>query len=86
MTQSDLKTRFTEMAERVRRGDVSVTAPTNDQKLQMYALYKQATEGDVQGDKPALMDFVGRAKYKAWSELEGMTEADAMKAYIALFE
>jgi diazepam-binding inhibitor (GABA receptor modulator, acyl-CoA-binding protein) len=86
MPDNNLEGHFLEMADRVRRGDVSISNPTNDQKLQMYALYKQATEGDIQGEKPAMLDFVGRAKYKAWSELEGMSKADAMVAYIALFE
>jgi diazepam-binding inhibitor (GABA receptor modulator, acyl-CoA-binding protein) len=86
MTDSTLEQRFLEMAERVRTGQVSIMNPSNDQKLQMYALYKQAIEGDVQGDKPGMLDFVGRAKHKAWSELEGMTREDAMRAYIALFE
>ena len=42
--------------------------PGNDVKLKLYALYKQATEGDVSGKRPGFTDFVGRAKYDAWAE------------------
>ncbi|MBI1318289.1 MAG: acyl-CoA-binding protein [Candidatus Hydrogenedens sp.] len=59
-------------------------APDNLVKLQLYALYKQATEGDVQGARPGMMDFVGRAKYDAWKEHEGKTQDEAKQAYIDL--
>jgi acyl-CoA-binding protein len=60
--------------------------PGNDLKLKLYAHYKQATEGDVQGDKPGFTDFVNRAKYEAWAKLRGTSSEDAMKAYIRLVE
>ena len=55
--------------------------PGNADLLQLYALYKQATEGDVTGDRPGMMDFVGRAKYDAWAELLGTTQDDAKTRY-----
>ena len=61
-------------------------APDNDALLQLYALYKQASVGDVSGDRPSLMDPVGRAKYDAWTACRSMTAADAMAAYVALVE
>jgi acyl-CoA-binding protein len=60
------------------------TAPDNLVKLQLYALYKQSTEGDVQGARPGMMDFVGRAKYDAWKELSGKSLDEAKQAYIDL--
>jgi diazepam-binding inhibitor (GABA receptor modulating acyl-CoA-binding protein) len=60
--------------------------PGSDLKLKLYANYKQATEGDVQGDKPGFTDFVNRAKYEAWAKLKGTSSEDAMKAYIKLVE
>ena len=60
--------------------------PGNDLKLKMYAHFKQATEGDVTGDKPGFTEFVARAKYEAWAKLKGMSADDAMKAYIKLVE
>lgn len=61
-------------------------APDNMVKLQLYALYKQSTEGDVQGDRPGMMDFVGRAKYDEWKKLEGKSQDEAKQDYINLVE
>ena len=60
--------------------------PGNDLKLKLYANYKQASEGDVSGDRPGFTDFVNRAKYEAWAKLKGTSSEDAMKAYIKLVE
>ena len=60
--------------------------PGNALKLQLYANYKQATEGDVKGDKPGFTEFVNRAKYEAWAKLKGTPPEEAMKAYIKLVE
>lgn len=58
--------------------------PGNDIKLKLYALYKQANDGDVHGDKPGFFDFVGTAKYDAWGKLKGLSSDDAMRQYIAV--
>ena len=59
--------------------------PSNDTLLQLYSLYKQATEGDVNVDPPTNpFDFVSRAKYEAWAELKGKTKESAMEEYIKL--
>ncbi|NNJ46200.1 MAG: acyl-CoA-binding protein [Acidimicrobiia bacterium] len=60
--------------------------PGNDDMLKLYALYKQGSLGDVAGDRPGMMDFVGRAKYDAWADVAGMSQDDAMTAYIDLVE
>jgi acyl-CoA-binding protein len=58
--------------------------PGNDVKLRLYALYKQATTGDVQGRRPGFIDPVGRAKYDAWAAVAGMSADDAKQAYVEL--
>jgi diazepam-binding inhibitor (GABA receptor modulating acyl-CoA-binding protein) len=59
--------------------------PSNDTLLQLYGLYKQATEGNVHVDPPAnTFDFVARAKFEAWSALKGKTKEEAMQQYIEL--
>ncbi len=59
--------------------------PSNDTLLQLYSLYKQATEGDVTADPPANpFDFVGKAKYEAWAGLKGKSNEEAMNDYISL--
>jgi diazepam-binding inhibitor (GABA receptor modulator, acyl-CoA-binding protein) len=60
--------------------------PDNATLLKLYALYKQATDGDNETKKPGMMDMVGKAKWSAWDELKGTTKADAMKEYIELIE
>jgi acyl-CoA-binding protein len=54
--------------------------------LKIYALYKQATAGDVDGKRPGFTDMVGRAKWDAWNELKGTAAAVAMQQYIDLIE
>lgn len=58
--------------------------PDNTTKLRLYALYKQATEGDVSGPKPGFFDFVGSAKYEAWEKLRGSSREEAQQQYVAL--
>jgi acyl-CoA-binding protein len=58
--------------------------PSNDVLLQLYALYKQASEGDVAGKRPGFTDMVGRAKYDAWAAIKGTTADGAMTRYIEL--
>lgn len=60
--------------------------PGNDVKLRLYALYKQATEGDVSGSRPGMMDFVGRAKYDAWAQLKGTSHEDAKLEYASVVD
>ena len=60
--------------------------PPNDILLQLYALYKQANEGDVKGDRPGFADFEGRVKYDSWNKLQGKSGEDAKQEYILLVE
>ncbi|MCL4811816.1 MAG: acyl-CoA-binding protein [Vicinamibacteraceae bacterium] len=60
--------------------------PDNEALLRLYALYKQATVGDVSGERPGGLDFVGRAKYDAWAGLKGLTRDEAMRDYVGLVE
>ena len=60
--------------------------PDNATLLKLYSYYKQATEGDVKGDRPGGFDFVGGAKYDAWSKLKGMDKSEAMTNYIKQVE
>ena len=60
--------------------------PDNATLLKLYALYKQATVGDVEGKRPGFTDMVGRAKFDAWTGLQGKTTDAAMKDYVALIE
>lgn len=54
--------------------------------LKIYALYKQATEGDCEGKRPGFTDMVGRAKYDAWAAIKGKSSEAAMQEYVDLIE
>lgn len=58
--------------------------PDDASLLKLYALYKQGTTGDVQGDKPGFFDFVGAAKYEAWEKLKGTSTTEAQQSYVDL--
>jgi acyl-CoA-binding protein len=60
--------------------------PDNATLLKLYSYYKQASEGDISGDRPGGFDFVGGAKYDAWSKLKGMSKDEAMQNYIKQVE
>jgi acyl-CoA-binding protein len=61
-------------------------APSQDKLLELYGLYKQAKMGDVSGKRPGMLDIKGRAKYDAWANRKGMSQDDAMTAYISLVD
>ena len=60
--------------------------PDNMTLLKIYALFKQASAGDVTGERPGMTDFVARAKFDAWDALKGKTQDEAKQAYIDLIE
>ena len=80
---SDLQTRFETAAAEVQQ---LPSKPDNADLLRLYALFKQGSAGDATGDRPGMMDFVGRAKYDAWAGLQGMPQDEAKEGYIDLVE
>jgi diazepam-binding inhibitor (GABA receptor modulating acyl-CoA-binding protein) len=58
--------------------------PSNDELLSLYAFFKQATDGDVKGSRPGMLDNKGRKKFDAWSAKKGLTAERAMSDYLAL--
>ena len=60
--------------------------PDDEDMLRLYALYKQGSEGDVQGERPGAFSFVDRAKYDAWAKLKGTDQVKARENYIKLVE
>ena len=60
--------------------------PDNLTLLKLYALYKQASSGAVDGKRPGFTDMVGRAKFDAWAALKGTAADEAKQQYIDLIE
>jgi diazepam-binding inhibitor (GABA receptor modulating acyl-CoA-binding protein) len=80
---ADLKTQFDQAVADSKK---LPEKPDNMTLLKIYSLYKQATEGDVEGKRPGFTDMVGRAKWDAWNELKGKSSDDAMQEYVELIE
>ncbi len=80
---SDLKTKF---EQAVADSKNLSERPDNQTLLKLYALFKQATAGDVEGKRPGFTDMVGRAKFDAWDALKGTASPDAMQQYVDLIE
>ncbi|CAJ0927564.1 unnamed protein product, partial [Mesorhabditis belari] len=74
---------FEEAADKVK---TLKSSPTNDELLELYALYKQGTVGDNSTAKPGMFDFKGKAKWSAWDTKKGVSSEDAKKQYVALAE
>lgn len=78
---STAQTAFESALERVK---TLTQRPDNATLLQLYALYKQATEGDNTTAKPSLTDLVARAKWDAWNKIKGLSRDEAMQRYADL--
>ena len=68
----------------IKQVDSLTKRPSNDVLLKAYALYKQATQGDNEGERPGGFDFKAIAKHNAWLEEKGKNQEEAMKDYIDL--
>jgi len=80
---ADLKAAFEQAAADAKK---LPKRPDNNTLLKLYALYKQATAGDVSGSRPGGFDMEGKFKYDAWAKLKGKTKDAAMQEYVALVE
>jgi diazepam-binding inhibitor (GABA receptor modulator, acyl-CoA-binding protein) len=78
---SDIRRRFEKAAKDVRS---LPNEPDTHKLLELYALYKQATVGDVSGPRPAALDVRARAKHDAWEKVKGLRAEEAMTRYVAL--
>lgn len=76
---SDLQAEFTQAQADVK---TLTERPSNQDLLELYALYKQGSEGDVSGKRPGMMDIAGRAKFDAWTAKQGMSQDEAKQGYV----
>lgn len=60
--------------------------PANDELLDLYALFKQATEGDNNTDEPGMFDIKEKFKWKQWDSKRGLSSDEAMQQYVNLVE
>jgi diazepam-binding inhibitor (GABA receptor modulating acyl-CoA-binding protein) len=59
-------------------------AISQDEQLALYGLYKQANIGDVNIERPGMLNMSGKAKWDAWKKEEGKTNDEAKAAYVTL--
>ena len=83
MADAALKKKFETAAQDVQK---LKKRPDDEDMLRLYAHFKQATDGDVTGERPGAFAFVDRAKYDAWAKLKGTDSTKAMEAYVKLVE
>ena len=81
----DLQTKFEDLVKQVRDSTIDFK-PNNTQKLKLYAFYKQATQGDVLGECPSVINMIERAKWQAGNAIKGITKVKAMAGYVKIFE
>jgi len=80
---SELASKFEDAQARAKK---LTKTPSNDDLLELYAFYKQATTGDVSGSRPGMLDMKGRAKFDAWGKKKGTSKDDAMQKYVAFVD
>jgi diazepam-binding inhibitor (GABA receptor modulator, acyl-CoA-binding protein) len=68
----------------IERSKTLTRRPSNEELLDLYALFKQATDGDVSGERPGGFDFKAIAKFDAWAGKKGKSKEEAMKDYVNL--
>ncbi|KAI8084572.1 acyl CoA binding protein-domain-containing protein [Halteromyces radiatus] len=77
-----IQQRYNKALQIVQHLPASSFQPTKEQKLQLYAYYKQVSLGNVNTPRPGLFDVVGRAKWDAWKKLEGTNKLEAQHRYV----
>ncbi|XP_074659697.1 acyl-CoA-binding protein-like [Tubulanus polymorphus] len=74
---------FLKAAEEVKN---LASEPNDQEKLYIYARFKQVNVGDCNTSRPGMLDFAGKAKWDAWDALKGMTKETAEQEYIKKVE
>ncbi|MDR5779188.1 acyl-CoA-binding protein [Caballeronia sp. LZ065] len=81
---------MTEIEQQFAQAQTDVTElperPGNLTLLRLYALFKQGSLGDIQGEKPGFTDIAGKFKFEAWEALKGTPADEAKARYVELVE
>ena len=86
MSEAAAAAEFARTAEAVRSGDVRLGKPLQEDLLQLYALFKQGTEGDCCTPRPSMLEMAAAVKWDAWNRMVGMSLQTARLSYIALVQ
>jgi len=83
---SSVQAEFDAIAKKLAENPSIADGLPNDKKLEIYSLFKQGSIGDVNTDRPGMLDLKGKAKWDAWNARKGTSQEDAQKAYIELVQ
>lgn len=81
---SSVQAEFDEIAKKLAENPKLADGLSNEKKLEIYSLFKQGSIGDVNTDRPGMLDLKGKAKWDSWKARQGTSQEDAQKAYIEL--
>lgn len=74
---------FEEVAQRIKdKNGVSDVKLSNDELLILYALFKQAKDGDNTTEQPSFYQLEAKAKWNAWNTAKGKSKAQAQHEYV----
>jgi len=80
---ADLEAKFSAAAQEVTKLSKE---PSNEEKLDIYGLYKQGTVGDCNTERPGMFDMKGKAKWDSWNSFKGKSQEEAKTAYVSKVE
>ena len=86
MSEAETAAEFARTAEAVRSGGVRLGKPPQEVLLRLYALFKQATEGDCCTPRPSMLEMAAAVKWDAWHHVVGMSMQTARASYVALVQ
>jgi diazepam-binding inhibitor (GABA receptor modulating acyl-CoA-binding protein) len=75
---SELKRKFEKYISKVKK----LECINNNDKLYLYAHYKQALIGNNINEKPSILNRVDMEKWKAWNNIKDTDKEVSMKNYI----
>ncbi len=78
-----LANHFEDAAQKIKDLKDKLKKSMGNEELQViYGLYKQATIGDVNIEKPGFFSFEAKAKWEAWNQYKGMSQEEAKHKYV----
>jgi diazepam-binding inhibitor (GABA receptor modulating acyl-CoA-binding protein) len=76
--KTELERKFDKYISKVKK----LESVSNDDKLFLYANYKQSLFGDNNNEKPSILNRVEMEKWKVWNSVKGISKEVSMKNYI----
>jgi len=78
MSENELERKFNKYISKVKK----LENISNEDKLYLYANYKQSLIGNINIEKPSILNRVEIEKWKAWTNVKDVSKEESMKNYI----